>query len=51
MHRLEQLITSVTEQLRLLASARLHAAGTVDLTAGTNGCSAPTESSEDRRER
>ncbi len=50
MHRLEQLIMAVTEQLRLLATARMHEAGMVDVAATTDGCSAPIESTDDRRE-
>lgn len=50
MHRLEQLITAVTEQLRLLTATRTHEAGMVDVAASSDGCSALTESAGDRRE-
>jgi hypothetical protein len=50
MHRLEQLIMAVTEQLRLLAAARLREAGMVDVAASTDLHSTSPESSEERRE-
>jgi len=50
MHRLEQLIMSVTEQLRLLTAPRMNGAGIVDAAAATDGHSAPGESADDRRE-
>jgi len=50
MHRLEQLIMSVTEQLRLLAAARMHEPGAVDATVSPANCTAPAESSNDRGE-
>ena len=48
--RLEQLMTSVTEQLRLLTATRMHEAGTVGVTASADDCAAPTDSADDRRE-
>jgi hypothetical protein len=48
--RLEQLMTSVTEQLRLLTATRMHEAGRVDVTSSTDGSSAGAESPDDRRE-
>jgi hypothetical protein len=50
MHRLEQLITSVTEQLRLLAAARAQESGMMDVRATTDRRSVRAESSDDRRE-
>jgi len=50
MHRLEQLIMSVTEQLRLLTATRMREAGTVDVAASPDCGSAPAQPSEDRRE-
>jgi len=47
MQRLEQLIMSVTEQLRLLTATRMHEAG---VTESADGCVAPTDSAEDRRQ-
>jgi hypothetical protein len=47
--RLEQLMTSVTEQLRLLTATRMHEAGTVSVTASAD-CATPTDFTEDRRE-
>jgi hypothetical protein len=44
------LMTSVTEQLRLLTATRMHEAGAVSVTASANDCAAPTESADDRRE-
>ena len=49
MVRLEQLIMSMTEELRLLTAARVHEAGIVDVVT-SNGCSGRDESSDDRRE-
>lgn len=50
MLRLEQLIVSMTEQLRLLTAARMAEGAIAEVAASPNGCSALTESSEDRRE-
>ncbi len=50
MHRLEQLITAVTEQLRLLTATRVPDAGMVDVVANTDGCMPLTEPADDRRE-
>jgi hypothetical protein len=50
MHRLEQLIMSVTEQLRLLTTARMHEPGIVDVAVSTNASSAAAESSSGQRE-
>jgi hypothetical protein len=47
MLRLERLIVSMTEQLRLLTGTR---ASDTDLTVNGNGTAAPLQSSEDRRE-
>jgi hypothetical protein len=49
MHRLEQLIMAVTEQLRLLTATREREAGIVDVVA-SDGCSGQVQSSDDRRE-
>jgi hypothetical protein len=48
--RLEQLMTSVTEQLRLLTATRIHQAGAGGATASADDCSAATDSADDRRE-
>ena len=49
MQRLEQLIRSMTEELRLLTAARMHEAGIVDVVA-SDGCSGQVRSSDDPRE-
>ena len=50
MHRLEQLIMAVTEQLRLLTATRTREAGMVDVAASTDGCAAPSDFPNDRSE-
>jgi hypothetical protein len=50
MQRLEGLILSVTEQLRLLAAARMRETGMVDIAGSTDAGSASTESSDRGRE-
>jgi hypothetical protein len=50
MHRLEQLIMAVTEQLRLLAATRMREPGMVDVAASTDGCAAPSGFPDDRSE-
>jgi hypothetical protein len=50
MQRLEALILSVTEQLRLLTAARTREAGMVDLASSSEGRTASSSSSDDRRE-
>jgi hypothetical protein len=50
MHRLEHLIMSVTEQLRLLTAVRLREGGMVDVAVASDDRSAPADSSDDRRE-
>ena len=50
MHRLEELILSVTEQLRLLTAARTREAGIVDLASNSDVHGASPVSSDDRRE-
>jgi hypothetical protein len=50
MHRLEQLITAVTEQLRLLAATRLREEGMVDVAASTDSCAARPDFPDDRSE-
>jgi len=50
MHRLEELILSVTEELRLLTAARTREAGMVDVASNSKAFSASPGSSDDRRE-
>jgi hypothetical protein len=50
MHRLEQLIMGVTEQLRLLTATRTHEAGGVEVGASSDGCSVPMERTDGRRD-
>jgi hypothetical protein len=50
MHRLEELIQAVTEQLRLLTDTRMREAGVVDVAVGTDGCASLTDSAADGRE-
>jgi hypothetical protein len=50
MHRLEQLIMAVTEQLRLLAATRMGEAGMVDVAASTDGGVARPDFPDDRSE-
>ena len=50
MQRLEQLITAVTEQLRLLTAAQMRENGILDMSASADGCAALTMSADDRRE-
>jgi len=50
MHRLEQLIMGVTEQLRLLTATRMQESGNVDVAANGDGRSAPMESADERGE-
>jgi hypothetical protein len=50
MQRLEQLIMSVTEELRLLAAARMHEARIVAVPATDDGCARQGESSDGRRD-
>jgi hypothetical protein len=50
MHRLEQLITALTEQLRLLTATRTQEAGLVDVAASADGRSAQTGSLNGRNE-
>jgi hypothetical protein len=48
--RLEQLMTSVTEQLRLLTATRMQEPGAVGVTASADDSAAPTDCADDRRE-
>jgi hypothetical protein len=50
MHRLEELITAVTEQLRSLTATRMRESGMVDMAASTEGRSALAASADDGRE-
>jgi hypothetical protein len=50
MHRLEELILSVTEELRLLTAARTREARMVEIVANTEAGVVLTNSADDRRE-
>jgi hypothetical protein len=50
MHRLEELIMAVAEQLRLLTATRMRESGMVDMAASTEGRSALAASADDGRE-